>query len=87
MARTVNAFTGVLSFTSAMTLPAHIGRVKVMSAPEPAKAVTSDAMAALSFAATRGTRSRPCAVAAAPTKFAPIEVARAATAGANDSAT
>jgi hypothetical protein len=83
----VNAFTGVLSFTSAMTLPAHIGRRQIKSLPEPEKASTSEAIAAFRRAATRGTRSRPCAVAAAPTKSAPMELASAATAGAYDSAT
>ena len=49
--RAVTTFTGVESSTVAMILPAHIARLKVLLSTI---AKTSDAIAAESFAATRG---------------------------------
>ena len=86
MGRTVKAFTGVAISTSARTFPAHIGRRKVTAAPSPPKARTSVAIPASRRAATRGRRSLPYAVAAAPTKPAPCVRASAATTGACASA-
>ena len=65
--RTVKTFTGVAISTSASTFPAHIGRMKVTWAASPPNPSTSVAMPAPSRAATRGRRSLPSAVAAAPT--------------------
>ncbi len=78
----MNAFTGEVSFTSAITLPAHIGRVKATSAPWPSNSITSVAIAAFRRAATRGIRSLPIAVDAMPTYSALREVASSAIAGA-----
>src|SRR5512138_1985088 len=84
--RIVNTFTGVAISTSARTLPAHIGRRKVTAAPSPPKPSTSVAIPAPSFAAARGRRSLPNAVAAAPTKVAWTAFASSATTGAYASA-
>ena len=62
MGRTLKTLMGVFSFTSAITLPAHMGRTKVTSAPLPPKRITSVAMAAFKRAATRGNKSFPKAV-------------------------
>ncbi len=45
------------------TLPAYIGRVMTSSSPSTSSPVTSVASGTSSFAATRGARSRPAAVA------------------------
>ena len=77
--RTATTFTGVVSSTSAITFPAHMGRRRSTLDPSPANASTSVAAAAPSFAATRGMRSFPKAVAAPTIQVALARRAASAT--------
>src|SRR6266851_4596265 len=64
VARTVTTFTGVVTSTVAMALPAHMARLNWLA---PTMARTSEASPAPSFAAMRGAMSLPYAVAAMTT--------------------